>query len=117
MARPSPQSFEKRQREIRKRRKREEKLERRLWRNEEKRIAKEGGEAYGAYSDGAYSDRAYSEDGVSSESRPRSEDDGPQSVDQTDVGRRGSAPADGDAPTRREASPPAPSSDAPRERE
>lgn len=45
MARPSPQSFEKRQREIRKRQKREEKLERRLWRNEEKRRAKEEGDA------------------------------------------------------------------------
>jgi len=40
MARSSPQSFEKRQRERRKQRKREEKLERRLIRNEEKRIAK-----------------------------------------------------------------------------
>ncbi|MEL6428317.1 MAG: hypothetical protein AAFP22_08060 [Planctomycetota bacterium] len=41
MPRPSPQSFEKRQREIRKRLKRAEKLERRLIRNEEKRYAKE----------------------------------------------------------------------------
>ena len=40
MARPSPQTFEKRQRERRKQQKREEKLERRLIRNEEKRIAK-----------------------------------------------------------------------------
>lgn len=43
MPRPSPQSFEKRQREIRKRLKRAEKLERRLIRNEEKRYAKEIG--------------------------------------------------------------------------
>ena len=41
MARPSPQSFEKRQREIRKRMKRAEKLERRLIRNDEKRRAKD----------------------------------------------------------------------------
>ncbi len=40
MARSSPQSFEKRQRERRKQLKREEKFERRLVRNEEKRRAK-----------------------------------------------------------------------------
>ena len=40
MARSSPQSFEKRQRERRKQQRREEKLERRLIRNEEKRRAK-----------------------------------------------------------------------------
>ncbi len=40
MARSTPQSFQKRQRERRKQQKREEKLERRLIRNEEKRIAK-----------------------------------------------------------------------------
>ncbi len=40
MARSSPQSFEKRQRERRKQQKREEKLERRLIRNEEKRRIK-----------------------------------------------------------------------------
>ncbi len=40
MARSTPQSFQKRQRERRKQQKREEKLERRLTRNEEKRRAK-----------------------------------------------------------------------------
>ena len=40
MARPSPESFEKRQRERRKQRKRAEKLERRLIRNDEKKRAK-----------------------------------------------------------------------------
>ena len=40
MARSSPQSFEKRQRERRKQQKRAEKLERKLVRNEEKRFAK-----------------------------------------------------------------------------
>lgn len=41
MARPTPESFEKRQRERRKKEKRADKLERRLIRNEEKRFAKE----------------------------------------------------------------------------
>lgn len=107
MARPSPQSFEKRQREIRKRRKREEKLERRLWRNEEKRIAKEGGEAYGAYS----------EEGADSEYGPRTEVQGRRSGEQPDEGRPASAPDDGSAPTRRDAGPTESSGDAPRERE
>jgi len=40
----SPQSFAKRQRERRKELKRKEKLERRLIRNEEKRVEKESGE-------------------------------------------------------------------------
>ena len=44
MARSSPQSFEKRQRERRKQLKRAEKLERRLIRNEEKRLAKAEGD-------------------------------------------------------------------------
>lgn len=44
MARSSPQSFEKRQRERRKQQKRAEKFERRLIRNEEKRRAKAEGE-------------------------------------------------------------------------
>lgn len=43
MARSTPESFEKRQRERRKRQKREEKLERRLIRNDEKKLAKEEG--------------------------------------------------------------------------
>jgi len=43
LGRSSPQSFEKRKRERDKQRKREEKLERRLIRNEEKRLAKESG--------------------------------------------------------------------------
>ena len=42
MARATPESFEKRQRERRKRQKREDKLERRLIRNDEKRRAKLG---------------------------------------------------------------------------
>lgn len=54
MARPSPQSFQKRQRERQKQRKRAEKMERRLVRNEEKRIAKaesEGKEYKPKYTD------------------------------------------------------------------
>jgi len=54
MARPSPQSFQKRQRERQKQRKRAEKLEARLVRNEEKRIAKaeaEGKEYKPKYTD------------------------------------------------------------------
>ena len=43
LARSSPQSFEKRRREREKQRKRDEKLDRRLLRNEEKRVAKETG--------------------------------------------------------------------------
>lgn len=43
MARSSPQSFEKRQRERRKQQKREEKFERRLIRNDEKKRLKEEG--------------------------------------------------------------------------
>ncbi len=54
MARSSPQSFQKRQRERQKQRKRAEKFERRLIRNEEKRIAKaeaEGREYQPKYTD------------------------------------------------------------------
>jgi hypothetical protein len=48
MARSSPQSFEKRQRERRKQQKREEKFEARLVRSEEKRLAKADPDGAGA---------------------------------------------------------------------
>ncbi|MFT4541336.1 MAG: hypothetical protein ACI841_000630 [Planctomycetota bacterium] len=54
MARPTPQSFEKRQRERRKQEKRAEKLERRLIRSEEKRRSKEEGYVPGELSDEEY---------------------------------------------------------------
>jgi len=68
MARSSPQSFEKRQRERRKQMKRAEKFERRLIRNEEKRIAKAEGRPPGT-SGQYYEDyRHFSDDEVEGES-------------------------------------------------
>ena len=63
MARRTPQTFEKRQRERRKEQKRNEKMEKRLIRNEEKRIAKQEGRIDGA----PIADRSEYEQGPDSE--------------------------------------------------